>query len=127
MTMEPEVIRRRLQRILQNTENASNLRSSLWPTRRKADAKLAEDDLASGRVGWSGAHQHARLGLDALDQDEPGMAEAYLWVAMDFYMDALESRLLLRPSDLADLGKTIKSRGRRLGSASTKGRTFLGK
>src|SRR3954468_20250855 len=108
--MDPDELRRRLHRILENTKTS---RISSVGALRPGDAagqRETYDNLHSGRLYWAGAKENAEDGIQALDEADMEKADLHLWVATDFYIAALES--CIRPSDVAELGRKIKKRGR---------------
>jgi hypothetical protein len=108
--MDEAQIRRRLDRIVERTTTAKDLRDPGWWVGNQQGERRAYDDLEAGRLSWRTAHKNAVDGIAALDNNDLEMAELYLWSATDLYVDALEARV--RPSDMAVLAKSAGKRGR---------------
>ena len=107
--MTPNSLHRRLTRLLKKTASAASLPVPSLPGDIAGDRR-AYDDLAAGRLYWAAAYRNAQLGLEALAADDMETAELCTWAATDCYIDALEA--CVRPSDIEDLSKKTKRRGR---------------
>lgn len=75
-----------------------------------ADERRARDNLESGRIQLAAAHRSAIYGLRALDAGDRRGARALLENAKTLCIDALARQV--RPSDLANLGRSAGKRGR---------------
>ena len=107
---EPDLLRSRLEALLQKTHTAAQLPSGGFWVGDVAGERQVSDDIAAGRLNWRTAHRFAASGLQALDADNLELSQIYAWAATDLYVAALEARV--RPSDLQVLGKAAKRRGR---------------
>ena len=110
----PDMIRRRLDRIMANTRTAAAIEPPAWWVGDTAGERKVHDDLDSGRLSWREAHRCALRGIAAIDGGDAETAEILVWAATDHYVAALEARV--RPSDIANLGEPIARRGRPRGS-----------
>lgn len=107
---DDDLLRDRLLTLIEKTKSAERLKAGGWWVGDVAGERRMRDDLVSGRVYWTNAHDHSRRGLESLDAGNRELALTYAWSATDFYVAALESRV--RPADFAALGRSSERRGR---------------
>jgi hypothetical protein len=109
--MNSDQLRRRLQRIIDQTDGAQNVLVAAYYQDDKPDARRVRDDIRSGRIAWQDAREEAVIGLQHLDAGDDAQALTFLWVATDWYIAALESRF--EPGDRIALSTSAKKRSGR--------------
>ncbi|WMS43445.1 hypothetical protein RDV64_03305 [Acuticoccus sp. MNP-M23] len=109
--MDAEETERRLKRLLVRTQGADNVKGPAWWGEGNADERRALDDLHTGRLAWREARRTAKRGLEELTVGKVELAADLWFIANDFYIDALESRI--EPKDVVFLSSSAKRRGRR--------------
>lgn len=108
--MTGDYLRVRLEIMRDKTASAAPLTGGGYWVGDTAGERRVLDDLQGGRLYWLQARRMALEGIEALDAGDREAAEVCAWAATDYYVAALEG--LVRPSDLAKLGRQSQRRGR---------------
>ena len=108
--MDADSIRDRLTRIAVFTAASSGVNALGYWLGDVAEERRIEDDLGSGRADWKGAHRAAKLGVESLDAGNLKAAEEFAWIAVEYLLAALNSRI--EPADLKFLSNSAARRGR---------------
>jgi hypothetical protein len=103
-------LRQLLEMFLKKTKGGASIAPPAYWGESNADERRVLDDLKSGRVSLRQAYMETKRGLEHLDQGDLESARTRYELAKSFYITALES--LVRPSDLANLGRSAARRGR---------------
>ncbi|WP_198162218.1 hypothetical protein [Methylosinus sp. R-45379] len=95
---------------MKKTAGGASIAAPSWWGEGNADERRVRDDLESGRLHLRSAYRSAKRGLELVDQGDIESARTLYETAKSYYIDALEAQL--RPSDLANLGRSAATRGR---------------
>lgn len=115
--VNPNWLRNRLEWIKNATAPSVGLAPTAYWEGDKAEERRVQDDMDSGRLSWSQAHDFALDGLRAIDAGNLEIAESLLWHATGYFIEAVWSRTT--PADIAFLSNSAAQRGR---SKTTQGR-----